>query len=189
MKKSYHLRIETPPGKLSQVDWKESVKVQIGEPENWISVNFLIVLLCFSRKPAIVVRENRDSNSFLSAHDVAVKKHGGATEYYRPDCMSTAVKLWNGRNSEMNKDYSELLEQFDAKPFPARPGTATDKGKVEKKIQDIFRETEFRRIVFRDMAHLQEYIDELVEQHCIRTVCPATGTTIKEAPMNMRRII
>lgn len=181
MKKSYHLRVETPPGKFSQVDWKEKVSVQMGTPGNWMNVNFLIVQLSLSRKPAIVVRERRDQQSYLSGHHEAVKKLGGATEYYRPDCMATAVKIWNGRSSRLNEDYERFLGKLGAKGFPARPGTATDKGKVEKKIQDIFRDTEFRRIVFRDMKDLQDYIDKKVEEHCERTICPTTGTFISEA--------
>jgi transposase len=181
LEKSYHVRIETPPGKLSQVDWKEKVPVQIGAPGNWVSVNFLIVLLCFSRKPAIEVREKKDAYSFLNAHHQAVKKLGGTTEYYRPDCMKTAVSIWSGRSSEMNEAYADFLKSIGAQGFPARPGTATDKGKVEKKIQDIFRDMNFRRMVFRDLSHVQEYIDTKIAEHCDRTICPATGTTITEA--------
>jgi transposase len=181
LEKSYHLRVETPPGKLSQVDWKEKVQIQIGKPGNWMMIHFFILLLCFSRKPAIVVRENLDLHSFLSAHDQAVRKLSGTTEYYRPDCMKTAVKIWNGRSSEMNTDYAEFLKNMGAHGFPARPGTATDKGKVEKKIRDIFRDVDFRRIVFRNLAEVQEFIDQKLDNFCQRTICPATGTTIAEA--------
>jgi transposase len=179
--KPYHLRIETPPGKLSQVDWKESVSVQFERPGNWVVMNFLIVLLCFSRRPAIIARLKKDQQSFLNAHYAALQKLGGVTEYIRPDCMKTAVKLWKGRQSEMNTDYAEFLDNVSAQGFPARPRMATDKGKVEKKIQDIFRTIDFRRIVFRNMEHLQDFIDHKIEQFCTRTTCPATGTTISEA--------
>lgn len=181
MEKSYHIRVETPPGKLSQVDWKEKVNIQLGSPGNWITVNFLIVQLSFSRKPSIIVRVKKDQQSFLSAHHEAVKKLSGVTEYFRPDCMATAVKIWNGRSSQMNEDYKEFLEKLGAKGFPARPGAATDKGKVEKKIQDIFRDVEFRRLVFRNLTELQGFIDEKIAKHCDRTICPATGTTISHA--------
>jgi transposase len=179
--KPYHLRVETPPGKLSQIDWKESVSVQFVRPGNWVTMNFLIVLLCFSRKPAIIARERKDQQTFLNAHYVGLQKLNGVTEFIRPDCMKTAVKLWKGRQSEMNRDYADFLKNIDAQGFPARPGTATDKGKVEKKIQDLFRTMDFRRIVFRNLEHLQDFIDHKIEQFCARTICPATGTTISEA--------
>jgi len=57
LNKTYGIRIETPPGKLSQIDWKEKVQVQLERPGNWVILHFLILLLCFSIKPAIVVRE------------------------------------------------------------------------------------------------------------------------------------
>jgi transposase len=181
VEKSYHLRVETPPGKLSQVDWKEDVKVQLREPGNWITVNVLIVLLCFSRKPALVVRAGKDQQSFLSAHCEALKKLEGVTEYVRSDCMATAVKLWHGRYSEMTAAYDEFLRGLKMKGFPARPATATDKGKVEKKIGDIFRRIDFRRLVFRDLEHLQRHIDGVVDRLCAAAICPATGTSVEKA--------
>lgn len=179
--KSYRIRVETPPGKMTQVDWKESVSVQIGRPNNWIKLNFLVVLLCFSRKPAVVVTTNRDKQSFLSAHHRALGKLHGVTEYMRPDCMKTAVKSWNGRESEMNSDYKEFLESVGSLPFPARPGTPTDKGKVEKKILDLFRDLKLNRRVFEDLEELQAAIDNHVEEKSREWSCPATGTTIEKA--------
>jgi transposase len=181
IKKSYKIRVETPPGKLAQVDWKESVKVQVGNIGNWIVVNFLILILCFSRKPSIVVRKDRSQVSFLSAHHEAGCKLHGLPEYVRSDCMKTAVRMWHGRESEMNHDYQEFLNKIDVKSFPARPGTATDKGKVEKKIRDIFRNIPFDKMVFESLDHLQQYIDDLIEEKCKKWICPATGTTIEQA--------
>jgi transposase len=181
MEKPYHNRMETPPGKLSQVDWKENVQVQLEYASNWVTIHFLLVLLCFSRHPAIVVRTRMDQHSFLSAHTEAVKKTGGVSGFYRPDCMATAVRKWNGQQSQMTEDYQKFLKEINAQAFPARPGTATDKGKVERKIQDIFHDIDFRKIIFRDLEHLQSFIDQKVDEHCRRTMCPATGTTIAEA--------
>lgn len=181
IKMPYRIRVETPPGKLAQVDWKESVKVQIGSPGNWKKVNFLILILCFSRKPAIVVRKDRNQLSFLSAHHEAGVKLNGLTEYVRSDCMKTAVKIWHGRESEMNHDYQKFLNQIEVKSFPARPGKATDKGKVEKKIRDIFRDIPFDRKVFESLDNLQKYLDEVIETKCREWICPATGTTIEQA--------
>jgi hypothetical protein len=181
VKKGYKIRVETPPGKLSQIDWKESVNVQIGSIDNWVKVNFLVIILCFSRKPAIVVRQNKDKASFLSAHHEAGCKLNGLTEYIRSDCMKTAVKLWNGRSSEMNHDYQEYLDRIGVKAFPARPGNPTDKGKVEKKIQDIFREIDFQDTIFENLEELQQYIDKVIEDKCKIWISPATGTTIEKA--------
>ena len=36
MRKRLRVRVETPPGKLGQVDWKEDVCVQRGGPGNWV---------------------------------------------------------------------------------------------------------------------------------------------------------
>jgi len=181
MEKTWYLRVETPPGALAQVDWKEDVKVQLEVPENWATVNFLILLLCFSRKPAVCVRLKKDQPSFLSAHYQAVKALGGAPKYIRCDCMKTAVSLWRGQCSQMNNDYQDFLNRIGSSAFPARPGKATDKGKVEKKIRDIFRDVDFRRIVFRDLDHLQDFINQKIDELCSRTICPATGTTVAKA--------
>jgi hypothetical protein len=42
--------VETPPGRLGRVDWKEDVAVQIGRPGNWVKLNAFVFTLGFSRK-------------------------------------------------------------------------------------------------------------------------------------------
>jgi len=37
-RKGWCIRIETPPGELAQVDWKEDVQFQIGAPGNWVTL-------------------------------------------------------------------------------------------------------------------------------------------------------
>ncbi|KGE72376.1 hypothetical protein DC28_04580 [Spirochaeta lutea] len=179
--KQYRMRMETPPGKLMQVDWKESVRVQVGAPENWVTINVLIIQLAFSRMPAMVLRVKKDTQSFLSAHHEAVSMLGGIAEFVRPDCMATAVKLWKGRKSQMNQDYMEYLESLGTQAFPARPGMPQDKGKVERRIQDLFRDIDFNTTIFRSLREAQEFFNELLAERVARWSCPATGTSILEA--------
>jgi transposase len=181
MEKPYRIRVETPPGKLLQVDWKESVRVQLAEPGNWVPIHVLVLLLAFSRMPALVVRVNKDSQSFLSAHHEAAGKLGGITEFVRPDCMATAVKLWRGRKSQMHRDYAQYLESLGTQAFPARPGVPQDKGKVEKRIQDLIRDIDFDSIIFKNLAEVQQFFDDLVTEKISRWNCPATGTSIEAA--------
>lgn len=181
MEKPYRMRIETPPGKLLQVDWKESVRIQLSEPGNWVQIHLLVLLLAFSRMPAIVVRLSKDIQSFLSAHHEAAGKLGGITEFVRPDCMATAVKLWRGRKSQMNHDYAQYLESLGTKAFPARPGVPQDKGKVERRIQDLIRDIDFESIIFRNLEEVQQFFDELVTERISQWNCPATGTSIQAA--------
>lgn len=181
MEKSYGIRVESPPGKLAQVDWKEDMAVQFHTPGNWQKTNFFFNELSFSRKPVIIARERRDQHSFLSAHYESFQKLNGIPAYLRTDCLKTAVTNYYGNHRKMNEEYDRFLKKAGVIPFPSRPGTPTDKGKVEKKIQDIFRDIDFTKIVFRDMAHLQDFIDEKVQEFCERTICPVTGTTIQKA--------
>jgi len=42
-KTPYWVRLETPPGQLSQLDWKESLKVQLGRPGRYVKVEMLVL--------------------------------------------------------------------------------------------------------------------------------------------------
>jgi hypothetical protein len=65
--------------------------------------------------------------------------------------------------------------------FPARPGTATDKGKVEKRIGDLFRRIDLKHRIFEDVLQLQRFIDRTLVDLEEEWICGATGLSIRES--------
>ncbi len=181
IKRGARCRIETPPGMLMQVDWKENIMVQIGAAGNWIKLQFLFLVLCFSRKLSVIVSEKKDQASFISCHQSGLKKLGGLARWVRPDCLKSAVIKWNGQNSEINEAYKSYMKNLGVNVFPARPGTPTDKAKVEKKIHDLFIRLELKTRVFSDLSELQDEIDREIEYLEAQWRCGATGLSVTES--------
>ncbi|MGA1871827.1 MAG: hypothetical protein ACMUJM_25165 [bacterium] len=96
-KKGVYIRIETPPGSLIQIDWKEDLKVQCGKPGQWVTLHALIFSLGFSRKRTIIYSDVKDLDAFISCHQKAFQVFGGLAAFIRSDCLKTAIVRWRGR--------------------------------------------------------------------------------------------
>lgn len=180
-KRGQRIRIETPPGQLLQVDWKENVPVQMGTPGNWVRVNALLFVLGYSRKSAVIFSLRRDLDAFIHHHREAFHRLGGLPAMLRCDCLKSAIKRWRGRHSELNASYQRFLSQLDVAVFPSRPGTPTDKGKVEKRIRDLFGRLDLEHRVFSSMADLQTYAEQMLEQAEQEWRCGATGLSVAKS--------
>ncbi len=154
-KKGARVRLETPPGKLLFVDWKEDLQVQLGAPGAWALVHALCFALGFSRKTVVWFSFHKDLASFLTGHQAALREYGGLPEAIRPDCLRSAVRVWRGAASALNVRYRSYLEPLGIIVLPARPGAPEDKGKIEKRILDLFSLLDLRHRVYRDLEDLQ----------------------------------
>ena len=65
--------------------------------------------------------------------------------------------------------------------FPNRPGAATDKGKIEKRIGDLFRRIDIRHRIFTDLKDLQMQLDTKLEQLESEWRCGSTGLSVGES--------
>jgi transposase len=180
-KKGARVRVETPPGALLLSDWKEDVKVQMGSSGRWVKVQALCFTLGFSRKVVVRLSERKDLDAFIHGHQEAFRCLGGLPEVIRTDCLKSAVLQWRGSRSVLNERYQRYLEKLGIKAFPARPGEPQDKGKVEKRIGDLFGRLDFKHIVFKDMADLQKRVDEELIRCEQQWRCGATGLTVVES--------
>lgn len=181
VKKGARTRVETPPGVLLQVDWKEDVPVQLGAHGRWVKTQGLSFSLSFSRKTWVWVCDTKSVEAFLSGHQTAFIRFGGLPAYIRPDCLRSAIVRWKGERSILNERYHKYMHELGIEVFPARPGKATDKGKIEKRIGDVFRRLDLKHRVFEDMLHLQRVIDHTLEELEDEWTCGATGLNIRES--------
>jgi transposase len=180
-KKSVYIRIETPPGALIQADWKENIKVQIGEAGRWVTVHAMIFTLAFSRKTAVIFNLNKDLDAFISSHQKAFNYFGGLSAALRTDCLKSAITQWKKGEIILNERYANYMNRLGIEAFPARPGKATDKGKVEKRIQDLFSQMDLRYHIFKDLNELQEYATEKLENLEKKWRSGATGLNVEES--------
>jgi transposase len=180
-KKGSWVRIETPPGVLLFVDWKEDVLVQMWEPGHWVKVQFLCFTLGFSRKMVVRVTERKDLSAFIHSHQKALCRLGGLPEVIRTDCLKSAVVKWQGERSVLTEGYQRYLGDLVVDAFPSRPGMPEDKGKVEKRIRDLFSGLDFKHRVFKDMADLQRKVDKELVVLEKEWRCGATGLTVAES--------
>ena len=180
-KKGTCVRVETPPGALMLVDWKEDLRVQMGAPGRWVKVQGLCFALGFSRKMEVRCNELKDLNAFIHSHQEAFRLFGGLPGTIRTDCLKSAVLKWRGGRSILNDSYKRYLGKLGIEVFPARPGTPEDKGKVEKRIRDLFSRLDFKHVVFKDMADLQKRVDEELRRCERQWRCGATGLTVAES--------
>lgn len=175
------VRIETPPGALMTVDWKESVPVCLGLDKRVVKVNFLVFQLSFSRKCVALVFHDRKLESFLAGHKEAFELFGGVPEAIRTDCLATAVTQYKGQETILNTSYGNLLNYFGVKAFPSRPGTPRDKGKVERLIRSIMDRISLHKKAFADLADLQNMIDLAVRELEADQHCGATGLSVTKS--------
>jgi transposase len=181
LKKGARTRIETPPGVLLQVDWKEDVPVQMGAYDRWVKIQGLSFTMGFSRKMWVWISDTKSVEAFLSGHQATFQRFGGLTEYIRPDCLRSAIVRWKGERSILNERYCKYMNELGIKVFPARPATATDKGKIEKRIGDLFRRVDLKHRVFENIPHLQRFIDDALEELEDEWRCGATGLNVRES--------
>jgi len=177
----YYIRLETPPGQLAQVDWKESIELQIGSPGNWVKVEILLVLLAFSRRCTVSLAFNRKQANLHRAMSDCLKRLGGVPAVIRPDCMSTCVQKYEAENSVITQRFAEWLRDWGMDVFPARPRKATDKGKVERRILSMMERCDLFNRVYASLDEAIEVINQTIERCEHEWRCGATGTTVAEA--------
>jgi transposase len=153
-KKGAWVRVETPPGALSFVDWKEDLWVQMAKAGNWVKVQGLCFALGFSRKMAVRFSEKKDLEAFIHGHQEAFRVFCGLAQMMRTHCLKSAILPWRGQESVLNESYGRYMRGLGVEVFPARPGRPEDKGKMEKQLRDLFSRLDFRHRVFSDMAEL-----------------------------------
>ena len=180
-KKGAWIRVETPPGALSFTDWKEDLAVQMGRPGYWVKVQGLCFGLGFSRKMAVRFSARKDLESFVHGHQEAFRQFGGLPRVVRTDCLKSAIVRWEGANSVLNESYRRYMHGLGVDVFPARPGVPEDKGKMEKRIRDLFGRLDFRHHIYRDMADLQARTDALLTELEKEWRCGATGLSVAES--------
>ena len=81
----------------------------------------------------------------------------------------------------LNERYERYMKGLGVGVFPSRLGEPEDKGKMEKRIRDIFSRLDFKHQVYADMADLQGRADEAIEKLEGTWRSGATGRSVSES--------
>jgi hypothetical protein len=140
----------------------------------------MIFTMAFSRKTVVLFRESKNLQTFINCHREAFRRFGGLPMVVRTDCLKSAITRWNGSETVLNPDYKRYISRLGIEAFPSRPGTPTDKGKVEKRIRDLFSRLDFKHTVYKDLADLQRCADNKLKELEQTWRCGATGYSVSE---------
>ncbi len=175
-----HRRVEVRPGSQVQVDWFE-MPVHVDELGGVIKLHAFVMVLSFSRMWAVVWSRSQDMPSWIRCHNEAFGRLGGIPLSARIDNLKTGVAVGAGSRAVINEGYADYASQVGFIVNPARAGTGSDKGKVERRGRDVKRMPILHGERFATLAELQRMTDERVESLSGELLCPVTGLCIRES--------
>jgi transposase len=180
-------RVELPPGVQAQVDWKECVPVLINGAVEVLHA--LVMVLSFSRMPAVVWSRKKDQLSWLHCHNEAFRRLDGIPAVVRIDNLKTGVSSGAGWWGKVNPIYQSYAETLGFHVDPCGPGAPERKGKVESRIGKATGVWSIQDRSFMSMAELQGWTDEKIQSWALRGRCPATGQTVATSYEGELRIL
>lgn len=181
-------RVEVRPGSQAQVDWVQ-VTANVVSLGGLVDLWVFVMVLSSSRMWAAIRSPRKDMYSWIHCHNEAFQRLGGVSISVRPDNEKTATVKGGGPWAKLNEGYASYAGQMGFIIDPARIRTPQDKGKVERRNQDL----EYVQIrfdeVFPDIEALQRATDERVLKRADNLLCPRTGLSIAESWRMERQVL
>ncbi len=181
-------RVETPPGIQGQADWHED-RVFLEDHGTRIKVHAFDLKLSFSRGRAVVWSLSEEQASFLACHNEAFKRLGGIPAAVRVDNLKTAVARGAGPTAVLSVGYKAYAREMGFVVDPCRARSPRDKGKVEREVRTVRLDLDLGGRMFRDLGHLQAWTDHRVAARMEKTICPATGKSVRESLEDERKLL
>lgn len=124
-----HLLYETPPGKQSQFDWKEDMKIHLkdGTP---IEFNVFSITLGYSREHVFIYSKHKTTDDLLYCLIRSIFRLGGVSEEYLTDNMSAIVSI-KGTGKKIYPKVLSLFKDLGARLKLSQVRTPQTKGKDE----------------------------------------------------------
>jgi transposase len=127
-----YCRMQFRPGEEAQIDFGDVGRIEIGGKVRtmWL----FVMTLCFSRHSYYDLVLDQTVPTFLGAIRRAFEFFGGVIERLKPDNLKSAVLMNAIGERYYQRDFYSLCKHYGCLPDAARPGTPTDKGRVERDI-------------------------------------------------------
>ncbi len=173
-------RVETKPGTQGQADWLQK-KIHIHELGGETKLSAFILTLSFSRMWSVIWSQSEDMLSWLTCHNRAFEMLGGIPQTIRIDNLKTGVASGCGVWAKINEGYASYAKQMDFAIDPHRVRTPRDKGKAERRVQDVKSLQITEKDRFWNLEDLQQTTWERIGFRSKRLTCPVTGKSIYDS--------
>ncbi len=173
-------RVETKPGTQGQADWLQK-KIHIHELGGETKLSAFILTLSHSRMWSVIWSQSENMLSWLTCHNRAFEMLGGIPQTIRIDNLKTGVANGCGVWAKINEGYGSYAKQMDFAIDPHRVRTPRDKGKAERRVQDVKSLQITEKDRFWNLEDLQQTTWERIGFRSKRLTCPVTGKSIYDS--------
>jgi hypothetical protein len=170
------------------VDWATQ-KVFLHELGGVASLQVFLMTLSHARLSPIRFYVDAAQLSWLDAHNHALRFIGGVPLSLRIDNLRVGVKRGAGAWAELNDTYLAYANELGFVIDPARPGSGRDKGKVERRVQDVAGGIIRAKERFVTLADLNDAAGERTIARAKRLKNPVTGGSVYDAWLAEREVL
>jgi len=181
-------RIETRPGTQAQVDWGTR-RVFLHEFGGEVVLKASLMTLSHSRMNPVRFYLDETQLSWLDGHNHALRFLGGVPLTIRIDNLKTGVKKGAGAWAELNDTYQAYADELGFLIDPTRPRRGSDKGKVERRVQDVIGPIVRRGERFVSLEDLNEAVLERSAARAKRLINPVTGDSVYDTWLAEREVL
>lgn len=181
-------RIETRPGTQAQVDWGVR-KVFVHELGGVTPLRAFLMTLSHSRMNPVRFYLDETQLSWLDGHNYALNFLGGVPLTMRIDNLKTGVKKGAGVWAELNDTYLAYADELGFIIDPTRPRKGSDKGKVERRVQDLIGPIIKRGERFVTLEDLNAAVLERALARAKTLVNPVTGDSVYDSWLAERDVL
>jgi transposase len=150
-----YVRIETPPGEESQVDFGFAGKMKDPVMGKLRKAWCFVMTLSFSRHQYVEFVFDQEVSTFIGCHVHAFESFGGVVKRVVLDNLKSGVLTSRLEDQTLNQVYRDCAAYYGFLASPCKPRTARHKGKVENGVHYVKRNFLAGR-AFRDMVEANE---------------------------------
>jgi len=181
-------RVETRPGTQAQVDWGTR-RIFVHELGGITPLKAFVMTLSHARLSPVRFYLDETQLSWLDGHNHALEFLGGVPLTLRIDNLKTGVKKGAGAWAELNDTYVAYADQLGFIIDPTRPRSAPDKGKVERRVQDIVGPIIRQGERFVTLDDLNEAAAKRVLARAKKLINPVTGDSVHDTWLAEREVL
>lgn len=168
-------RMECEPGEEVQIDYGEMYVLE-DEKGRRKKAYFLRVLLSCSRKGYTEASYRPNTESFIRCLENALRHFGGVARRACIDNLRVVVKKADWYEPEIHPKLLSFARHYGFTFMPARPGTPTDKGKVENAVKYV-KNNALKGRRFQSLGELNAFLQNWENQIADQRI---HGTTRKQ---------